>query len=178
MKIGIAGTGGIGSNVAMHLVRTGITNLKFGDFDRIEESNLNRQFYFQEQIGKYKSETLKENLTKISQGNYEFEIIKFEKENMKEFFKDCDIVVDGFDKKEYKAMLLEEVYDGKKLLIGVSGIGGIDTSEVQIVKRMKNFYIVGDMKSDIAEYKTYSHKVNIVASKVVEVILKELYNEE
>lgn len=26
MKIGIAGTGGIGSNVAMHLVRSGITN--------------------------------------------------------------------------------------------------------------------------------------------------------
>ena len=49
MKIGIAGTGGIGSNVAMHLVRSGITNLKFGDFDRIEKSNLNRQFYFEEQ---------------------------------------------------------------------------------------------------------------------------------
>ena len=156
MKIGIAGTGGIGSNVAMHLVRSGITNLKFGDFDRIEKSNLN----------------------KISQGNYEVEVIKFEKENMREFFKDCDIVVDGFDKKEYKALLLEEVFDGKKLLITVSGIGGIDSSSVQIVKRMKNLYIVGDMKSDVSEYKTYSHKVNIVASKVVEVILKELYNEK
>lgn len=178
MKIGIAGTGGIGSNVAMHLVRSGITNLKFGDFDRIEKSNLNRQFYFEEQIGKYKSETLKENLTKISQGNYEVKVIKFEKENMREFFKDCDIVVDGFDKKEYKALLLEEVFDGKKLLITVSGIGGIDSSSVQIVKRMKNLYIVGDMKSDVSEYKTYSHKVNIVASKVVEVILKELYNEK
>ena len=85
MKIGIAGTGGIGSNVAMHLVRSGITNLKFGDFDRIEKSNLNRQFYFEEQIGKYKSETLKENLTKISQGNYEVEVIKFEKENIHVF---------------------------------------------------------------------------------------------
>ena len=39
MKIGIAGVGGIGSNVAMHLVRSGITNLKFGDFDKIEKSN-------------------------------------------------------------------------------------------------------------------------------------------
>ena len=97
---------------------------------------------------------------------------------MREFFKDCDIVVDGFDKKEYKALLLEEVFDGKKLLITVSGIGGIDSSSVQIVKRMKNLYIVGDMKSDVSEYKTYSHKVNIVASKVVELILKELYNEK
>ena len=45
MKIGIAGVGGIGSNVAMHLVRSGVKNLKFGDFDVIENSNLNRQFY-------------------------------------------------------------------------------------------------------------------------------------
>ena len=44
MRIGIAGVGGIGSNVAFHLVRTGVTELKFGDFDKIEESNLNRQF--------------------------------------------------------------------------------------------------------------------------------------
>ena len=128
MKIGIAGTGGIGSNVAMHLVRSGITNLKFGDFDRIEKSNLNRQFYFEEQIGKYKSETLKENLTKISQGNYEYEIIKFNEKNIKDFFKDCDILVEGFDKKEYKALLLEEVFDREKILITVSGIGGVDTS--------------------------------------------------
>lgn len=56
----------------------------------------------------------------------------------------------------------------------VSGIGGIDSSNIQIVKKMKNLYIVGDMKSDISEFKTYSHKVNIVASKIVEIILKEL----
>ena len=41
ITIGIAGCGGIGSNVAYHLVRTGIDYLKFGDFDKIEESNLN-----------------------------------------------------------------------------------------------------------------------------------------
>lgn len=178
MKIGIAGTGGIGSNVAMHLVRSGVKNLKFGDFDKIESSNLNRQFYFKEQIGKYKSETLKENLTKISQGNYESEVIKFEKNNLKEFFKECCIVVDGFDKKEYKALLLEEVFDGKKILIMVSGIGGLDTENIQIIKKMKNLYIVGDMRSDISQYKTYSHKVNIVASKVAEIILKELESEK
>ena len=31
MKIGIAGSGGIGSNVAVHLVRAGVKELKFGD---------------------------------------------------------------------------------------------------------------------------------------------------
>ena len=46
MKIGIAGAGGLGSNVAVHLVRSGISSLKICDFDVIENSNLNRQFYF------------------------------------------------------------------------------------------------------------------------------------
>ncbi len=45
MRIGIAGAGGLGSNVAVNLVRTGITSIKIVDFDEIEESNLNRQFY-------------------------------------------------------------------------------------------------------------------------------------
>ena len=65
MIIGIAGCGGIGSNVAYHLVRAGVKNFKFGDFDKIEESNLNRQFFFKEQVGLYKSETLTKNLLLI-----------------------------------------------------------------------------------------------------------------
>lgn len=174
MKIGIAGVGGIGSNVAMHLVRTGITDIKFGDFDKIEKSNLNRQFYFTHQIGEFKAKTLKENLLLISDGDYEFEIIKFERENIGKFFKDCDIIVEAFDKKEYKKILVEEVYDGTRLIVTASGIGGVDTSQIVSKKLGKNLYVVGDMKSDIKEYKTYSHKVNTVASKMVEIILKEL----
>lgn len=178
MKIGIAGVGGIGSNVAMHLVRSGVTNLKFGDFDKIEKSNLNRQFYFENQIGEYKAKALVENLTKISQGKYEYEIIKFDESNIRDFFSDCDILVEGFDKKECKQMFVEELYDGKRLTITVSGIGGVDSSDIQIIRRMKNLYMVGDMKSDISEYKTYSHKVNMVAGKIVEIILKELNDEK
>jgi sulfur carrier protein ThiS adenylyltransferase len=42
MKVGIAGAGGIGSNVAVHLVRSGVDVLKIVDFDKIEDFNLNR----------------------------------------------------------------------------------------------------------------------------------------
>ena len=42
MNIGIAGVGGIGSNVALNLVRSGIDRLTLVDFDRVEPSNLNR----------------------------------------------------------------------------------------------------------------------------------------
>ncbi len=65
MKIGIAGAGGIGSNVAVNLVRSSASALKIVDFDRVELSNLNRQFYFHDQIGRFKVEALAENLRRI-----------------------------------------------------------------------------------------------------------------
>ena len=42
-KVAIAGLGGLGSNIAVFLVRAGIENLHLIDFDIVEESNFNRQ---------------------------------------------------------------------------------------------------------------------------------------
>ncbi len=173
LKIGIAGCGGIGSNVAYHLVRTGVKNLKFGDFDKIEQSNLNRQFYFEHQIGNYKAPTLKENLSLInSEVEIEYEVIKFEKENIKDFFSHCDIIVEAFDKKEYKQLLIEELLPIGKIIISASGIGGLDTRSIKTKKLGKNLIVVGDFITDIKDYKTYSHKVGAVASIMTEKILE------
>lgn len=175
IKIGIAGCGGIGSNVACHLVRSGIDYLKFGDFDKIEESNLNRQFFFKYQIGLYKSQTLAENLLMINpNGNFEFEITKFNRENIKDFFADCDIVVEAFDKKENKAMLIEELIPQGKIIVSASGIGGVDTENITVKKLGKNLYIVGDFETDTDKYKTYSHKVGMVACIMAGIVLKNL----
>ena len=43
-RVGIAGAGGLGSNVSMLLVRAGIRKFVIADFDEVNESNLNRQF--------------------------------------------------------------------------------------------------------------------------------------
>ena len=64
--IGIAGAGGLGSNVAVSLARVGIGRLIIADFDKIETSNLNRKQYFLDQIGKQKVIALLENLKKIN----------------------------------------------------------------------------------------------------------------
>ena len=52
MKVGIAGAGGLGSNCAAALVRTGFRHIKIADFDVVDYSNLNRQFYFLQQAGR------------------------------------------------------------------------------------------------------------------------------
>ena len=58
-KVAIAGLGGLGSNIAFSLVRSGVRNLHLVDFDRVDESNLNRQQYRMEHIGRLKTEALK-----------------------------------------------------------------------------------------------------------------------
>ena len=50
-KIGIGGAGGLGSNCAMMLVRTGFKHLEIIDQDLIDPSNLNRQQYFADEVG-------------------------------------------------------------------------------------------------------------------------------
>ena len=45
VRIGIAGLGGMGSNVAVMLVRSGFRDLVVADFDTVDESNIARQAY-------------------------------------------------------------------------------------------------------------------------------------
>ncbi|MBZ4683231.1 MAG: sulfur carrier protein ThiS adenylyltransferase [Fusobacteriaceae bacterium] len=173
MKIGIAGAGGLGSNVAMNLVRTGVSNIKVVDFDKIEESNLNRQFYFYDQIGKVKVEALKENLTRIN-NNLEIEVInqKIEESNIEELFKDCDIVVEAFDKDIYKKLFFNTFHNKKKLLVSASGVAGNTINNLEI-KKIGNSFIVGDFQKGIDKHKTYSTKVSIVAAMMANIVLIE-----
>ncbi len=60
--VGIAGVGGLGSNIAIALARTGVGQLIIVDFDIVEPSNLNRQQFFVDQIGLPKVEALKQHL--------------------------------------------------------------------------------------------------------------------
>jgi len=60
--VAVCGLGGLGSNIAIALARAGIGRLILIDFDRVDLTNLHRQQYKANQIGKYKTDALAENL--------------------------------------------------------------------------------------------------------------------
>ena len=94
-KVGIAGAGGLGSNCAAHLVRAGVRRLVIADFDVVAESNLNRQFYFRDQIGRKKVDALAENLRRIEPGlELELACERLDGARARELFADCDVVVE------------------------------------------------------------------------------------
>ncbi len=172
MKIGIAGVGGIGSNVALNLVRSGVMALKLVDFDRVEASNLNRQFYFADQIGLFKVEALKINLSRINpKVNLEAQIQRIDAQNCAELFFDCDLIVEGVDRQSDKKMLIETFSD-KKQVVSASGIAGSDLAGIG-VHRMGSSCIVGDFTTDCDHARLFSHKVTTVANHMTEFILNQ-----
>lgn len=95
----VVGCGGLGCNIAVHLVGAGIGKLILCDFDKITESNLNRQFlYTKNDIGKSKCDVLKKRLSDFSQDT-EIEGIdlKIETESDMQFAKGCDIILLAVD---------------------------------------------------------------------------------
>lgn len=171
MKIGIAGAGGIGSNVAVYLVRSGIQSLKIVDFDTVEQSNLNRQFYFQNQIGHPKVEMLANNLNRISPAVHIKPINqRITDNNIDSIFSDCEIIVEGFDTVPEKKMLLERFASTKQMVVSASGIAGGDTENIT-TKKLGNCFVVGDFEKDCRYHSLYAHKVALVAAKMTEIIL-------
>ena len=173
MKVGIAGAGGIGSNVAVNLVRYGICDFIIADFDIVEPSNLNRQFYFYHQIGKKKVDMLENNLKLINAAvTVEKKDIRLTKDNMFQVFTGCGVVVDGFDKADEKKLFIEIFSQTDKLVVSASGIAGQEIDKIK-TKKMGNCYIAGDFESDIAEFKVFSPKIQIVAAIMSNIIIKK-----
>ena len=172
--IGIAGAGGLGSNCAINLVRSGFKKLKIVDFDKVEISNLNRQFYFLDQVGKPKVEALKANLLKINP-DLEIKTVneKIEKNNVIKLFENCDIVVEGFDEAENKKMLVEKLLPTGKLIVAASGLCGYGRCDNIKVHRLKeNLIIIGDLKTSTDCMAPISPRVNIAAAKQADVVLE------
>ncbi len=63
--VGVIGAGGLGSNVAMMLARSGIRQMTIADPDIVDASNLNRQAYFPDDVGTPKVLALARHLTAL-----------------------------------------------------------------------------------------------------------------
>lgn len=148
--VGIAGAGGLGSNVAVSLARAGVGRLIIADFDKIEPSNLNRQQYFISQIGRRKVEALRDNLKKINPfSEYIIHDIKVTRANTGDIFGEADILIEAFDKAEEKGMLITtwlSLYP-KKPIIAASGLAGYGQNRKLHTRKMGALYICGDEES-------------------------------
>jgi len=180
--VGIAGAGGLGSNVAFSLARAGIGTLIIADFDKIEPSNLNRHQYFIEQIGRSKVEALLENLRKINPfSKYEIHNLKINDDNIYEIFADAEILVEAFDLAEMKKMLIESWVSQfpKRPIIAASGLAGFGKNEILHTRKIGSLYICGDEDTEVEEgISPMAPRVGIVANMQANLVLELLLKTE
>lgn len=152
VRVGIAGAGGLGSNCAMHLVRSGVKHITIADFDVVNESNLNRQFFFRDQIGQKKVEAIKANLLRIEpDADIRAVDMRLDASSAREVFADCGIVVEAFDAVDAKVMLVSAFASSGKKLVTASGLAGWGRSNAMRVRKMGSIVAIGDGETSVGD---------------------------
>ena len=163
--VAICGLGGLGSNIAVSLARAGIGKLILVDFDKVDISNLHRQQYKADQIGRFKTEALAENLREIAPYiEVETHAVRVTEENFEALLSKADLICEAFDGAEAKAMLVNGVLEKlhTKYLIAASGMAGLGSANSIQTRRITNrFYLCGDGISDVAD------DIGLVAPRVM-----------
>ena len=180
VNVFIAGCGGLGSNIAESLVRSGFSHLTLLDCDSVDVSNLNRQFYYPDQIGMLKTEALAQNLLRLAP-ELDLTLLNGRLEDPDDVFKlavDCDILVEAFDSSQSKAIFVTGALQTGKPVISASGICGVgNTNDIVTLQMKDNLFVVGDGESDLSEFSPYAPRVRVAANKQADLVLELMLND-
>jgi len=181
-RVGIAGAGGLGSNCAAALARSGVGTLVICDYDVIEPANLSRQYYFTNQVGTLKTIALKENIARI---NPDIIVLayteKLTRTNIPKIYSGCDIIVEAFYRDDMKEMIIETVQSempGVPLIVGSGVAGWGNTDSIRCRKIDDTLYVCGDESTEVSEeHPLMAPRVGIAANMqadtVVELLMKK-----
>ena len=173
--VGIAGAGGLGSNVATSLARCGIGKLVIADYDIVSEDSLNRQYFFFDQIGLKKVHALKHILEQINpETNVETHDIKLTEEKVIELFNACDVIVEAVGDARIKQQLVEStlVKLPEKYLVIASGLAGYGNNNRFTTEQYDKLWVCGDQIAEVNELNPpLAPGVGIVANMQANIVL-------
>lgn len=176
--VGIAGCGGLGSNCAVALARAGIGILIVADFDVVSLGNLNRQYFFIDQVGMKKVDALLDTLKRVSPSLIiDCHDIKLTPISIQQLFKDCDVIVEAFDLADQKQMLVETVLSHMpdKYLVAGLGVAGWGANERIREIRYDKLFVCGDQKIEVSDmYPPLAPRVGVVANMQANTVLEIL----
>ena len=153
-SVAVAGLGGLGSNIAVSLARSGVGHLFLVDFDVVDVTNLNRQMYMIPHLGMPKTQALHDILTQINPWlDIQTRQIRVTSENVRELFAGWPIVCEAFDRPDQKAMLVGSLLSQYPDTIVVSGNGmaGLgDANDIRTQQKLRRLYVCGDGTTESA----------------------------
>ena len=124
-RVGIAGAGGLGSNCAVLLARSGVGRLTIADHDVVSLSNLNRQFYWPRHLGRPKVDALGEILRDLNGAiRLDLRRERLEAGTVGAVFAGCSVVVEAVDGPDIKRELVEALLRAGHTVVSASGMAG------------------------------------------------------
>lgn len=180
--VAVCGLGGLGSNIAIALARTGIGRLHLIDFDRVDLTNLNRQQYGIRQLEQPKPEALAEIIREFAPYcDVCTDFIRLTEENIADVLREDEYICEAFDKAEQKAMLTNCILETmpEKFLVGASGMAGYESSNGIITRKiMKHYYLCGDGVTGISDrWGLMAPRVMICAAHQANMIIRLILGE-
>ena len=142
-KILIIGAGGLGCEILKLLIMSKFKNITIIDMDKIERSNLNRQFLFDNScIGKYKSEMAVKSILKFRNNDKTLNL-KYHIGNIKDttlfpldFFNNFDIILNALDNIDARYYINSVCMKLNKPLINSGSEGFIGTVTCHLVGKI------------------------------------------
>ena len=172
--VGIAGLGGLGSNIALLLARSGIGKLVIADDDTVELSNIHRQCFPMDSIGMRKTDAVEREISRINPFcKVEKHDIRLTKDDMG-IFSGCDVVCEAFDTADSKIMLIEALSEMNKKIVSGNGMAGKGPANSIVTRKVGNdIYICGDGISDVKEEGSLiPSRVNVCAAHQANAVIR------
>lgn len=170
--IGLAGAGGLGSNTALMLARSGIGRLTVIDCDIVEPSNLNRQQFWPRHLGMAKVDALAELLRELNPDLVVDPIrMRLDRNNLGQALPACPIWVEALDSAETKALFVSAALAAGHQVVAASGVAGYGGAAMRR-KDLGRLTVVGDLCSDIASQPPLAPRVTQAAAMLADVVLE------
>ena len=174
VRIGVAGAGGIGSNVAFMLARSGLRRFLLLDFDEVEPSNLNRQCFLPSDVGRPKAEALRDGILALSPGaQVDARVLRVTGDVLPGLLPLADIWIEAFDGADDKRVLVEACLAGRIPVVSASGIAGWGGAPMRR-RDVGTLTVVGDFERDVADYPPLAPRVVQAAAMMADAVLERI----
>ena len=167
LKVVICGAGALGSNLAVNLVRQGVTGLTIIDHDRIEPHNVGTQVYSLDDIGALKAEMLRNLIFRDIGEEISAVPRRLEPRNAAKLLGGHDLVVDVFDNFESRDIVSRwcRSNDAPCLHAGVNDQYGE-------IRWNENYRVPSDQGGNVCDYPLARNLIMLLTSLASEVIVR------
>lgn len=172
-KVLLVGVGGVGGSALEMLIRSGITNITIIDYDKFEESNLNRQILcLRKNIDKFKVDVAKERCLSINSDANITTINKKLDDILINELGTYNYIIDACDDLNAKILLVKYAIDNNIKIISSCGTGNrVDPTKLYITNiwKTENDPLAKKFRQTLRK-ENINYKLNVVTSKELPIV--------